>query len=93
MTSDRRVVLRDPTSTDLYRGGRNLLNLLDGMSEQNLRRCKLEVVGGRAKMVMIGAVLFLRNLNLAQAALDRYLACHPDAAQPSISSQQEGRTK
>ena len=66
MTSDRRVVLRDPTSADLYRGGRNLLNLLDGMSEQ--------------------------NLNLAQAALGRYLARHPDAAQPPTSSQQEGRT-
>ena len=83
MTHDVRSVLRDPTPADLHRGGRSLLQLLDGMSEQNLRGCRFEAVGDRPDMVMtradglettgwgwpvmdvVGAVVFLNNLNLA----------------------------
>ena len=83
MSSGPRCTLRTPTAADLYRGGRSLLQLIDGMSEQTLRGCRLEVVHDRADMVMIGtngvetpgwgwtvmdtlgAVVFLRNLNLA----------------------------
>ena len=86
MTHDVRCVLRDSTPADLHRGSRSLLQLLDGMSEQNLRGCRLEAVGDRPDMMMtradgletpgwgwpvmeiVGAVVFLHNLNLAPVA-------------------------
>ena len=83
MTFDMKCALRTPTPADLHRGGRSLLQLLDGMSEQTLRGCRLEAIGNRPDMVMtradgletvgwgwpvmdvVGAVVFLNNLNLA----------------------------
>ena len=86
MAYDMRTVLRDPTPIDLHRGGRSLLQLLDGMSEQTLRGCRFEAIGDRPDMMMtrsdgletpgwgwpvmdvVGAVVFLTNLNLAPVA-------------------------
>ena len=55
MSSGPRCTLRTPTAADLYRGGRSLLQLIDGMSEQTLRGFRFEAVDDRADMVMIRA--------------------------------------
>lgn len=86
MRNPHRTARRAPGADDLCRGGRRLLQLFDGLSEQNMTGVRLEVKDDRPDMVMysahgipvdgwgwqtmdvVGAMVFLYNLNRAPGA-------------------------